>query len=167
MIAGSNITRTASVCPVIPVQTSRYVGFGVWPAAYPTAVEYTPFSCQNFRSAPQKQPIAKMARSKPPGNGGVRRWPFTKCASGTCTGSVCPGNASAFELGFRREQLLDAAGTSEGAGPFLGVQRTAAGPFGPMFSQDVKLLGRQCLPPVFLSFQPDVVIHSIECTRTF
>ncbi len=30
---GSNATRTTSVCPVRPVQTSSYVGFGVVPPA--------------------------------------------------------------------------------------------------------------------------------------
>src|SRR5436190_1222031 len=81
----------------MPVQTSRYVGFGVWPAAYPTAEEYTPFNCQNLRSAPQKQPMPNIARSRPSGNGGSSRCPLTKCAAGTCIRSARPGNASSLD----------------------------------------------------------------------
>src|SRR5664280_1206115 len=84
--AGSKTTRTTSLCPVQPVQTSRYVGFGVEPAAWPTAVVKTPLCCQNFFSAPQKQPIPKSARCIPSGNGGSNGWPLTKCAVGTSVG---------------------------------------------------------------------------------
>jgi hypothetical protein len=38
---------------------------------------YTPGACQNTRSAPQKQPSPKTARSKPSGNGGVIGVPRT------------------------------------------------------------------------------------------
>src|SRR5438046_10283022 len=79
----------------MPVQTSRYVGFGVTPAAYPTAVLYTPRSCQNFRSAPQKQPIPNIARARPSGNGGDTRFRFTKCKSEMLIRSARPGNVSA------------------------------------------------------------------------
>ena len=44
----------------LPEHTSSYVGFGVLPAAYPTAVVYTPGCCQNLRSAPQKQPQGEL-----------------------------------------------------------------------------------------------------------
>src|ERR1019366_3439654 len=81
----------------MPEHTSRYVGLGVGPAAYPTAVEQTPGSCQNLRSAPQKHPIANIARSRPAGNGASRRWPLTKCLSGTSRRSSRPGSASAFD----------------------------------------------------------------------
>src|SRR3990172_10349335 len=81
----------------MPVQTSRYVGFGVWPAVYPTAVEYTPSTCQNLRSAPQKQPIANVARASPSGNGGSSGRPLTKCAAGTSIRSARPGSAPAFD----------------------------------------------------------------------
>ena len=37
------------------------MGFGVYPPAYPDAVVYTPGSCQNVFSAPQKQPIPNSA----------------------------------------------------------------------------------------------------------
>ena len=36
---GSKTTRTASVWPVRPEQTSSYDGCGVYPPAYPTDVE--------------------------------------------------------------------------------------------------------------------------------
>src|SRR5205823_107765 len=48
-------------------------------------------------SAPQKQPMPNIACSTPPGNGGCRRWPFTKCVSGTRICSSRPGNASSFD----------------------------------------------------------------------
>ena len=59
--AGSKTTRTISAWPVLPEHTSSYVGFGVRPPAYPTAVEMTPGVCQKVFSAPQKQPRPKTA----------------------------------------------------------------------------------------------------------
>src|SRR5439155_7090580 len=63
--AGSYTTWTTSVCPVYPEHTSSYVGFGVTPPAYPTDVEMTPGIFQNIFSAPQKQPIPKIAVCAP------------------------------------------------------------------------------------------------------
>src|SRR6266704_1515245 len=69
--AGSYTTWTTSACPVYPEQTSSYVGFGVTPPAYPTAVEITPGIFQNIFSAPQKQPMPKTASWAPSGQGPV------------------------------------------------------------------------------------------------
>ena len=81
----------------MPLHTSRYVGFGVTPAAYPTAVLYTPSSCQNFFSAPQKHPIPNTARCSPSGNGGSRLCLLTKCDGDTSMRSERPDKASAFD----------------------------------------------------------------------
>src|SRR5256885_8801861 len=43
-------------------------------------VECTPSSCQNLRSAPQKQLRPKMARSCPAGSGASSGVPRTKCS---------------------------------------------------------------------------------------
>src|SRR5690606_39753533 len=92
---GSKTTSTTSACPVRAVQTSSYVGLGVCPPAYPTAVEYTPGVCQNRRSAPQKQPSPNTAVLMPSGNGGlIRRSGWTACSSGVTSGSGRPGRAS-------------------------------------------------------------------------
>ena len=80
---GSKTARTTSACPVSPEQTSSYVGYGVKPPAYPTAVVHTPSVCQNSRSAPQKHPNPSTAVCKPAGNGGLISRPVTKCVSGT------------------------------------------------------------------------------------
>ena len=57
---------------------------------------YTPGVCQKPRSAPQKQPMPKMAVSTPSGKGGSSGVPSTKCVSGTWNGRVSrPGRASA------------------------------------------------------------------------
>src|SRR5205823_1998435 len=48
-----------------------------------------------FRSAPQKQPMPNIARARPSGNGGDKRFRFTKCNSGIGIRSARPGNASA------------------------------------------------------------------------
>src|SRR3954471_13756508 len=64
---GSKTTRTASVCPVWPEQTSSYDGCGVDPPAYPADVDQTPGIRQKISSAPQKQPSPKTATSKPSG----------------------------------------------------------------------------------------------------
>src|SRR3990170_5507741 len=86
----------------MPEQTSSYVGLGVEPPAYPTAVTNTPSpSCQNLRSAPQKQPRPKTARSIPSGYGPCRGCPLTKCRSAVGIGDERPGNASV-ELGTSR-----------------------------------------------------------------
>src|SRR5439155_5816801 len=98
---GSNATSTASACPVRPVHTSSYVGFGVNPPAYPTAVVYTPGICQKSRSAPQKQPSANTAVSIPSWNGAINGVPSTSCRSGTSNArSSRPGNASSGETIF-------------------------------------------------------------------
>lgn len=60
-LLGSYTTCTASVCPVCPLHTSSYVGFGVKPAAYPHAVVNTPGSRHAPFSEPQKHPFAKTA----------------------------------------------------------------------------------------------------------
>ncbi len=82
------------MCPVRPEHTSWYVGFGVVPPAYPTAVVNTPSASQNFRSAPQKQPIPTISCWNPSGNGGSSGVPSTKCSSGTGISSSRPGSAS-------------------------------------------------------------------------
>src|SRR5262249_22127733 len=94
ILVGSNTTRTTSLWPVPPVHTSRYVGFGVYPAAYPTDVLYTPGSFQNAFSAPQKHPMPNSASSVPAGKGGSSREPSTKCSAGTVILSGRPGSAS-------------------------------------------------------------------------
>src|SRR5450631_2077531 len=58
-------------------------------------VDTTPGNSQNLRSAPQKQPIPKVANSVPTGKGGTSGAPLTKCLAGTAIRSVRPGNASA------------------------------------------------------------------------
>src|SRR3954463_12850851 len=88
----SNTTRTASVWLVMPLHTSSYVGFFVSPPAYPTAVEYTPGSSQNLRSAPQKQPMPNCASCRPAGNGALSGCPFRKWRSGTGIGLARPGS---------------------------------------------------------------------------
>src|SRR5690242_19634102 len=84
-----------SACPVRPLHTSSYVGLGVSPPAYPTAVTTTPGVSQNLRSAPQKQPIPNTACSVPSGKGGCSGRPFTAWCSGTGIDSSRPGRASA------------------------------------------------------------------------
>ena len=60
-----------------------------------TEVEYTPGVCQNFRSAPQKQPMPNTAVCIPSGHGGVSGEPSTKWRSGTgIVWSVRPGRAA-------------------------------------------------------------------------
>ena len=76
-LVGSKTTRTTSLCPVIPEQTSSYSGCGVRPPAYPACVETTPSCCHSFRSAPQKQPMPTISCSRPAGNGGAMGWPLT------------------------------------------------------------------------------------------
>ena len=66
----------------------------VIPPAYPAAVVYTCGACQNRRSAPQKHPIPKIARSVPSGNGGVIGVPSTRCGPSPGIGSSRPGSAS-------------------------------------------------------------------------
>lgn len=56
------MTSTVSAWPVLPVQTSSYVGAAFVPPIYPTEVSRTPGIFQNLRSAPQKHPVAKYAR---------------------------------------------------------------------------------------------------------
>src|SRR5699024_4230514 len=90
---GSNTTRTASVCPVAPEQTSSYVGLGVQPPAYPTAVVHTPSSSQSTRSAPQKQPKTSVMVSSPSGYGGVMGFPVTMLDGATGIGVDRPGSA--------------------------------------------------------------------------
>src|SRR6266508_4410215 len=92
---GSNTTRTASVCPVRPVQTSSYVGFGVYPPAYPTAVVQTPGMSQKNSSAPQKQPVPNHTSSYPSGAGAVCGVPSTMFSAGTAN-DRCGRPASAF-----------------------------------------------------------------------
>src|SRR4051795_4370321 len=80
---GSYATRTASVWPVRPLQTSREVGFGGDPPAEPTDVVQTPGVSQKTRSAPQKQPMPTSSQSMPSGNGGTRGLPAsTSCSAG-------------------------------------------------------------------------------------
>src|SRR5205085_10778344 len=90
---GSYTTWTTSACPVSPEHTSSYVALGVRPPAYPTEVEYTPGSCQNSRSAPQKQPIPTTARSSPSGKGGLGGVPSTAWRSATGISALRPGSA--------------------------------------------------------------------------
>ena len=52
-----------------------------------------PGARQNIRSAPQKQPIPKIACSVPSGNGGPIGVPRTRCRPGTI-GVSRPGSAS-------------------------------------------------------------------------
>src|SRR6476620_2087333 len=92
---GSKTTRTDSACPVLPVPDSWYVGFGVEPPWYPTAVVHTPGCCQNVFSSPQKQPSANSAISKPSGYGPAIGVPSTVCVPGSMIGSSRPGRASA------------------------------------------------------------------------
>jgi hypothetical protein len=55
---------------------------------------YTPGARQNIRSAPQKQPIPKIARSIPSGNGGPMGVPRTRWVPGATIGLSRPGSAS-------------------------------------------------------------------------
>src|ERR671918_172425 len=89
--SGSNATSTASVWPVIDVHVSWYVGFGVCPPEYPTAVVYPPGTCQNSRSAPQKQPIPTIRVSIPSGQGPRIGVPSTACVSRTGMAVSRPG----------------------------------------------------------------------------
>src|SRR5690606_13370621 len=53
----------ASACPVVPVETSRYVGFFVCPPVYPEVTDNTPSNCLNCSSTHQKHPAANVAVS--------------------------------------------------------------------------------------------------------
>jgi len=64
----------------------------------------TPGHCQNFRSAPQKQPIPNKACSIVSGNGGTIGLPVTKCLFVTGMGAFRPGKAS---LGSGRVSFFD------------------------------------------------------------
>src|SRR5260221_10036012 len=94
MFEGSYATSTVSAWPVRPEQTSSYVGLGVYPPEYPAAVEITPGVCQNFFSAPQKQPRPNTAVRVPSGHGPVSDAPFTKWRAGATMGSDRPLRAS-------------------------------------------------------------------------
>src|SRR5690606_39744082 len=61
MMAGSYSTRTASACPVVPVQTCSYVGLGLRPPMYPDFTSSTPARSTKTPSRHQKQPPANMA----------------------------------------------------------------------------------------------------------
>ena len=75
---------------------------------------YTPGVCQKPRSAPQKQPMPKIAVSTPSGNGGSSGVPSTKCVSGTWNGRVSrPGSASAgsgISVLLRKRKLMSIQG---------------------------------------------------------
>src|SRR5215472_10110131 len=60
---GSNVSRTASACPVVPVHTSWYVGFSTYPPVYPDSTESTPSIFWYTASRHQKQPPARVAIS--------------------------------------------------------------------------------------------------------
>src|SRR4029079_17823134 len=92
---GSKTTRTDSACPVLPVPDSWYVGFGVEPPWYPTAVVQTPGCSQNVFSSPQKQPSANSATWKPSGYGPAIGVPRIVWMPGVMIGSLRPGRASA------------------------------------------------------------------------
>ena len=83
--------------PVRPLQTSSYVGLGVRPPAYPTAVAWMPFpSSQNMRSAPQKHSMPEHGllhavgirrRERPVKNEMLARRRDGRCAAGQRLGS--------------------------------------------------------------------------------
>jgi hypothetical protein len=69
-----------------------------------------PGARQNMRSAPQKQPIPKIARSVPSGNGGPIGVPRTRCVPGIAIGVSRPGSASSgvgIAVGLRVKSTLE------------------------------------------------------------
>src|ERR1022692_1933445 len=62
--SGSKATCTASACPVRPVHTSRYVGFGWRPPMYPDSTESTPSIPSYTASRHQKHPPASVVVSR-------------------------------------------------------------------------------------------------------
>src|ERR1039457_7027437 len=62
--SGSKATCTASACPVRPVHTSRYVGFGWRPPMYPDSTESTPSIPSYTASRHQKHPPASAVVSR-------------------------------------------------------------------------------------------------------
>ena len=84
IFAGRRPTSTTSLCPVTPgahllVGRVRCVPTRVADRRGVDAMR----SCQKMRSAPQKQPMPKTARSVPSGNGGPMGVPRTRCRPGT------------------------------------------------------------------------------------
>jgi hypothetical protein len=69
---------------------------------------YTPFSFQNSRSAPQKQPMPTTSCSICSGNGGVSGVPSTSWLDGTGIGVSRPGSArsGAIIFVFSRNKIM-------------------------------------------------------------
>lgn len=63
IIDASNSICVASACPVLPEETSSYVGFSVVPPVYPGTTLITPFNLLNIASVHQKHPPAIVANS--------------------------------------------------------------------------------------------------------
>ena len=59
MISGLKSIFVASICPVLPVTTSIYVGFFLSPPEYPDSTLTTPVVFSKASSTHQKQPPAK------------------------------------------------------------------------------------------------------------
>ena len=95
-LLGANTTSTTSLWPGAPGADLLVGGVGREARRRsPTAVVYTPGASQKMRSAPQKQPMPKTARSVSSGKGGSSGVPSTKWRSGTANGRVSrPGSAS-------------------------------------------------------------------------
>src|SRR5215203_7057064 len=68
---GSNSMRTTSACPVVPLQTSAYVGPTTCPPEYPDSTSITPCTSSYTASRHQKQPPPSVANS----------WPGRGCAA--------------------------------------------------------------------------------------
>src|SRR5262245_13944977 len=85
-----------------------------------------PGARQNIRSAPQKQPMPKMARSVPSGKGGPIGVPRTRCRPGTTIGVSRPGSASS-GVGIAAGLRVKSMGERYRAGSDSGREHLVAG----------------------------------------